>query len=235
MPRSRRAFDAYPTAPRVICRVLSESPGDLAAWTAELSAEERDRAARFRFDHDREGFIWRRATLRRVLADVLGCGVQEIEYVAGRSGKPALGGRLSDCAWRFNLSHSHGLMLVAVARNREIGVDVEKIEPLAGVEELAEQCLTRSELERFRSDAAEQTSERFLHLWTRKEALLKAIGVGLSVEPQSIEVGWGKEAKPDVLQDPQGGRWTLDSFRPRPDYWAAVAVAHSTPPGLAAP
>ena len=107
--------------------------GDGDSLRSGLSSDELARAARFHFERDRTRFSVARAALREILAHYLGASPDEIAFVYGGHGKPALAPPHGDL--RFNLSHSHDVALCAVARGREVGVDVERIRELDDLEE----------------------------------------------------------------------------------------------------
>jgi 4'-phosphopantetheinyl transferase len=159
-----------------------------AAWL-DLSPEEQDRASRFRFERDRRRFIVARARLRQLLAERLGSTPRSIQLAYGKHGKPTLAGLFASSGWQFNLSRRDELALYAFSRAGEVGVDVEALHPLPD----------------YMKTSADQRSLAFFRFWTRKEALAKALGVGLSVE----------------VEPPTG--WRLHSFFPRPGFIAALA------------
>ncbi len=153
---------------------------------ALLSREERARAARFRFAADRDRWIVGRGMLRRILS-LHGAGAPErIAIADGRWGKPALS---PPSALRFNLAHSGDHALVAVTRGREVGVDLERVRPLAGVMAVARRSCTAVELGRLAALLRRRRSEAFLRCWARKEACVKALGVGLRQPLDSFEAG----------------------------------------------
>ena len=136
-----------------------------------------------------EMHVWRVAletvpaglTLRRVLALYLGEAPEEIELTEGEHGKPRLAGEPARLS--FNLSHSGGLALVAVARDREVGVDVERVKPERDLVALAERALAPEEAGAVREAAEPERARLFYELWTRHEARLKCLGVGLATRP----------------------------------------------------
>ena len=158
--------------------------------------------------------------MQSVLAVYLDLPPSEFPLQRSSSGKPELDG----AGLRVTLAHSGELALVGVACGREIGVDVEPLRQ--GVEEwsLPSHALAPAEHARFDSLPAARRSEAFLSIWTRKEALLKAAGVGLAVEPRLVEVGEG----PSVLNVPaelgEVADWTLCDL-PLDGHVAALAVA----------
>lgn len=136
-----------------------------------------------------EAHVWRaeletvpaELTLRKVLSAYLGEAPEEIELVAGEHGKP----RLAEAPERlsFNLSHSGRLALVAVARDREVGVDVERVKPERDLLALAERALAPEQAAAVREAAEPERPRLFYELWTRHEARLKCLGVGLAAGP----------------------------------------------------
>lgn len=155
------------------------------AW---LSAAEREREARFRFERLRASFRRRQAFLRGVLARHLGRAPGELELAAGERGKPFLAGDASGLA--FNLSHSERWIVVAVARDLEVGVDVQARLPLAELEAMARQIMSTQEHAAFALRPSTERPRLFYRLWARKEAVLKASGLGLHREPSTLHVGF---------------------------------------------
>ena len=143
----------------------------------DLPAVERERAAGLREGHIRDRWVAARWALRGVLASYLEDDPVAIELGADARGKPrlaALGASL-----RFNLSHSGGLALVAVGWDREVGVDVERIEPRRNLPALARQALSAEEAERIETLPEDERLSAFHAAWTRREAAAKCLGIGL--------------------------------------------------------
>jgi len=164
---------------------------DWDAILGSLSDEERRRGERFRRGEDARAFHFRRAFRRSVLARHAGVAARELAFVEGEFGKPSLAPPHERV--RFNASSSAGWVLVAVTSGREIGVDVEQAdERFLAPEELsrlARRVLTPAEQADLARLPAGERSRALLRAWTRKEALLKALGTGLSREPDTLEVG----------------------------------------------
>jgi len=150
-----------------------------------LPDEERTRAARFHLAADRERFLAARGVLREILARYLNTTAACLRLRLGSSGKPFL---LDHGHLRFNISHTGGTMLVAVAREREIGVDIERLDAHVATEELAETTLSMPERRVLNRLRGESRRGAFLAFWTRKEALVKADGRGLSLQLPDIDV-----------------------------------------------
>jgi 4'-phosphopantetheinyl transferase len=157
--------------------------------------------------------------METVLSRYLGCGPSSVKLRRSTIGKPETE---EGSPLRVGLAHSGDVALVALTLNREVGVDVER--PRPGIERwsLVSHVLTGRELELLRSLPSSGQAEAFLSIWTRKEALLKAVGVGLSLDPRSIEV----RNRRVITAPPALGRvsgWTLVDV-PLPDHVAALAV-----------
>ena len=155
--------------------------------TAFLSADERQRAANFRFDKDRRLYIAAHAGLRALLAGYLGVVEDEIRFATGFHGKPLLtypGGS----GLEFNLSHSHELALVAVARNKSVGVDVELIKRDFAFQELAGRFFTAKEVVALLTLPQALQLEAFFKCWSSKEAFLKAKATGLSGKLDEVQI-----------------------------------------------
>ena len=174
----------------------------LDSWYELIDAEERTRANRFVFPEHRRRFILTHAALRSILARYVLRSAHDVEFELNAYGKPALkqalGASLSSTAVSFNLSHSHELALCAVASGGEIGVDVEWQRHLAQ-HDLAQRFFSPSE-----SSALQQLEETrrhagFFACWTRKEAYIKAKGLGLSLPLDRFIVETDPD-KPAALQ-----------------------------------
>jgi 4'-phosphopantetheinyl transferase len=192
-----------------------------------LSPDEEGRAARFLFDKHRRRFIACRGQVRRILAGYLGTDATEICFRYGAKGKPALAGRWTNSELQFNVSNSHELALCALCLNRELGVDVEYVQRPTEIDGLAERFFARREVDVLRSLPAEQRIEAFFHCWTRKEAVHNAVGIGLGMPLNQVEVTLAPQDKAQVTvfaddataSDP----WWLHSLAPAPDYVGALA------------
>ncbi len=148
---------------------------DLPLDSTTLSPDERQRAARFKFDRDRENFIVRRVLLRKILGHYLKMDPEKIIFKYGPNGKPELPGL------HFNASHSNGHILIAIAPC-VVGVDLEYIRPMEDMEQIAKRFFSPPE-RLLVKDAAS-----FFRIWSRKEAFLKTTGEGLSDRLTKIDV-----------------------------------------------
>ncbi len=191
-----------------------------------LSAEERARAQRFRFARDRDQFVIARGMLRTILAQYLNVAPAALQFGAEKNGKPYLLTASGTCSpLQFNVSHTSGLALFAMAWHCALGVDVEQVRAELADEMTAQQFLSPSELHTFRQLPPPLQPTAFFNSWTCKEAYLKALGVGLSVAPDTIAVTLDADAMPRWLAVPAGAApWSLCQFVPQPGYVGALAV-----------
>jgi 4'-phosphopantetheinyl transferase len=196
---------------------------------ASLSEEERARAARFVRPKDQIEFTLAHGGLRLVLARYLEMEPAALQFRAGPTGKPALLDRQGGPhVLRFNLSHSHGRMLVAVANGQDVGVDLERVRRDREALKLAERFYTQAESERIKTRPASDQAWHFYRLWVAKEALLKAQGAGISLLQQCeiLPSSFSSRASVRLLNDsamPDG--WTVQWLSCGPDWQAAVCAS----------
>ena len=151
--------------------------------TNRLSVEEQQRARRFHRDSDRLRFCVGRSLLRKILSAQTNRPPRSITIRNGSYGKPYVDGG----PW-FNLSHSGPAVLVGISQSGEIGVDIELVKPLRDLDELAQRCFSPRELESLERWTGFDRTRAFFRAWTRKEAFVKALGGGLSIDLKSFSV-----------------------------------------------
>lgn len=203
-----------------VWRVRLDTP-EPAARSLErlLSPDEVTRANRFRFAQDRRRFVVARAVLRQVLGAYLGASPSSLRLAYGPQGKP----RLADTCCRrghvtFNLSHSGGLALLAVAKGCEIGVDLEAVRPLTEASAMARRIFSAAELAALAAMPEGERDLAFYRFWTRREAWVKALGTGLAELPDGLDVTTadaGGAAGPD---------WRFVQIEPGEGYVGALAI-----------
>ncbi len=154
----------------------------VAAYARLLDPVELQRADRFRFPHDRERFVIAHALLRTLLGRYLGSEPAEIGIARGPYGKPYVEG--TDLS--FNLSDTKDALLIAFTRGYEIGVDIETMLRKVDHARVSEHYFTPDEITGMASST--DSKRRFLELWTRKEAVLKASGVGIMDDLRVLRV-----------------------------------------------
>ena len=193
----------------------------LRLFEATLASDEKARARRFVFQPDRVSYIAARGILRELLGRYLNRAPADVEFDYGPQGKPALRAESSSKPVQFNVSHSHGVALLAFALGRQVGVDVELVRPDFAGEKIAERFFSPQEVMELRSLPAVAQSEGFFLCWTRKEAYIKARGEGLQIPLKSFHVSL-TPGEPERLQAADSSRWSLRSLRPDPRYVGAV-------------
>jgi 4'-phosphopantetheinyl transferase len=208
------------------------SPRDILALRCLLSADELARTKRFRFPLDRQRFIAVRGALRQILARYLDMEAHQIRFHYGPQGKPSLSGQgepghSEQLQLHFSLSHAADLALVAVARGRRVGVDIESVSPdISG--EVVARCFSGSERDQLHALPAHIRHVAFFNCWTRKEAYLKARGEGLSLPLDQFDVSLAPGVDVRLLRsagDPEeASRWLLVELAPGPGLAAALAV-----------
>lgn len=164
---------------------------DLAAGALNLlSEEERERASRFVAESARIEYVLARSALRDVLGRYLGCDPRAISFETDARGKPALGSRqiAPPTPFAFNVSHSGGRALIAVAGSSSVGVDIERLADARDAAGIIGRFFTDPERAAYHAAAAEERRRRFLEMWVRKEAVAKAIGRGLALDFSTFSV-----------------------------------------------
>jgi len=200
----------------ITCGTLEAGPEEEAAAALLLSKAELERAARFRFHRDRRRFVVRRARLREVLARACACEPGDLAFVANACGKP----RLADGELHFSASHSAERWIVATARH-ELGVDCEYIDPSIDWRELAQSLFGPREIAALEALPPDQAIRAFFDCWARKEAFVKALGLGLSYPLDAFEVS--VTGPPQLVSGCEG--WTMTVFDAGREYATALVLA----------
>jgi 4'-phosphopantetheinyl transferase len=202
--------------------------GDEDRWQALLSADERTRAQRFHFARDRQRFAAGRAILRMVLAGYLGADATRLAFAYSAREKPSLAQPHADSHIMFNLSHSGGIALLAFARLREVGVDVEHIRGDFDLEAIARRFFSTHEQGQLFALPPEARPEAFFRCWTRKEAYIKATGDGLSLPLSqfdvSLAVGEGNALLATRPDGAEAAQWMLQEVPAGTGFVAALCV-----------
>jgi len=217
------------TVPVGETHIYTAELGDPAPLLPHLTDDERERAARFRLPRIRDQFIAARGRLRALLGQYLGLAPRTVPVRYADGGKPHLP---PDYTLHFNLSHTDGLAVFAVGRAR-VGVDVERARPIPDAAALVDRFFSRREGELFRALPAAVRPAAFLRAWTRKEAVLKAIGRGVQ-SLDCCDVTFA-ESEPPALVCLDGDasasqQWEVFAWEPAEGYLAAgaVEVRHET-------
>jgi 4'-phosphopantetheinyl transferase len=201
---------------------LDQPESVLAEFRSTLEAHELERASRFHFEKHRNHFVVGRGGLRHVLARYLDVRPEEFRFSYGDYGKPVL----ANGGLRFNMSHSDGVALFAVALDRELGVDVEHIRADFATADIAQRFFSRGEVQTFNALRKEEQVAAFFRCWTRKEAYIKAIGRGLSEPLDAFDVTLAPGEVAALLRAERGdvARWAMFDVAVEDDYAGALAA-----------
>lgn len=162
-----------------------------------LSVTERERSLRLRQPQHRDEYVMAHAAWRLVIAEVLGIAPGNVPLASTAHGQP----RLPGTGYATSLSHSGGQVAIALARTECVGIDIERSPPRAGMQDLLKVVCTAEESAALHSLPPHSRDDALLALWTRKEALLKAFGVGLLVPPSSVDADAGVSISPPALAE----------------------------------
>ena len=191
-----------------------------------LSDDEKKRAHRFRSKTHQSRYIIGRGSLRAILARYVNQGPERLVFAYEDFGKPALSEPVSDM--QFNMTHSHGLALCAVSRHRRIGVDIERLRDVVDRDRIVARFFSRSEQDEYHSLPEELKREGFFRGWTRKEAYLKALGIGISTPLDSFSVSLDPREPAllrEVVKKPEEvGRWRFENVDATLEDVGALAV-----------
>jgi len=224
----------------------------LKNWRTWLSAEEQRRADAFQSENHRRDYQLAHAALRWVLGGCLGMTAAQVQFQAGSFGgngmygksaeriKPALALHAGQ-GLRFNLSHTRHAALIAVAVGLEVGIDIEWERPLDDLSEMARSVMSDQELHRWAAIRLEDQQRAFYRVWTRKEAYLKAIGLGLYRNLQDVTVPVTADFLGDALGSEQNvqdvsadeetneGPWRVRDVSVDEGYSAAICFPGNQP------
>jgi 4'-phosphopantetheinyl transferase len=187
-----------------------------------ISTEESERAARFIFERDRARFIVAHAALRDILARYTGQDPTALVFGVAEKGKPYLA---EHRRVRFNLSHSGSFATVAMALDREVGVDIECIRPDRSTDAIAARFFAPAEVRELNSTPEHTRVAAFFACWSRKEAYIKARGEGLGIALDSFVVSLGEKAELCAAEDRE--RWSMCALQAPAGYAAALAAEGS--------
>ncbi len=226
------------TLPGAIPHVPALGAGEVHVWTMRLDAgvarhearlfpAEREAQLRFVRAHDRAMFALSHGTRRELLAAYLDVAPASLAFGANAWGKPHLA--IPTGGLRFNVSHSGDVALLAVTRGRDLGVDVEEARDIEDLDALARTSFSPAERAALRSAPPAARTEAFFACWSRKEAVIKAIGMGLSFPLDAFDVSLDPTAPPrlvasrDARLDPTA--WSMHAIAVPPGYAGALMVS----------
>jgi 4'-phosphopantetheinyl transferase len=204
---------------------LEPATVDLPTHIEILDQRERERMQRFHFAPDRARYAVAHANLRRILGAYLDQPAAGLRFHANGFGKLELHQSESSSSLHFSLSHSRSIAVLAVANGRPVGVDVEDVRPIEP--EVADSNFSASERSQLNQLQGNAWLLSFYRCWTRKEAILKAEGVGLFRPLDSFDVSLLPDETAELLGTRQhfSYPWTLHDLLPSEGTIGAVATA----------
>ncbi|WP_020539096.1 4'-phosphopantetheinyl transferase family protein [Lewinella cohaerens] len=195
---------------------------------ALLSDDELARADKFHFEKDRTHYIAGRGMLRQILGFYLESAPNVLQFDYTPFGKPFLPSETGPDGLNFNLSHSGKIVLYAITRGQSVGVDIEKKKDNIDIDQIAQRFFSLAEISVLNSVPKDQKYHLFFQYWARKEALLKATGMGVSFPLEKVDVsqqsgqGWSPiTLSSDLFKNPI---WFNQDLFPGTGYHAAVTV-----------
>ena len=203
---------------------LAAGATNFSASIEILGEAEIERTHAFHFEEDRCRYAFTHANVRRILATYLEMRPEAIHFAANQYGKPEIAGQSSSLS--FSLSHSQSIAVIAVTRSGPVGMDVEDIRPIEP--EVAMAHFSVTELKALQQLSGAAWLDGFYRCWTRKEAILKAEGVGLHRALDSFDVALlaGQPAELLGTREPFQHAWKLHDVPPAPGTAGALATAH---------
>jgi 4'-phosphopantetheinyl transferase len=201
-----------------------------------LSSDERDRAGRFRFERDSQRYIAAHVALRLILSRYANLATASLVFAETEYGKPFLVNTEAQ-GLLFNMSHSGDVALIAVTREREVGIDVEFMRADFATSEVAENFFSVAEIYTLSGLHPRERTRAFFNCWTRKEAYVKARGEGLSMPLDQFDVSLAPGVPAAMLgnriDESEKNRWILHDLQTAPNYAGALVIeALQTPPRL---
>jgi 4'-phosphopantetheinyl transferase len=226
--------DVTPADVHVWCVDLDRPPWPSERLRCVLSADERRRADTLVFATDRQRFVHGRGLLRTILSWYAGADPAALDFGYGAQGKPELETAAGSPPLRFSCSRTAGLALYAITRDRRVGIDIEAVRPLPDVDDLARWCCADRECAALQRLPRHVREEAFLRTWTVKEAYAKAVGAGLALGVDRVEVAIPERGpcaggRFPTLRALDGcadaaAAWRLREVSPDPDHVGSLVV-----------
>jgi 4'-phosphopantetheinyl transferase len=200
----------------------------LTVFAASLSKEERIRAKKYRFRRHQYRFIAGRGLLRAIVSQYLHIDPAKLVFEYNSHGKPEVTRQFNSSGIHFNLSHSDDMALFAVTIVGPVGIDIERLRLIKDAGELVNWFCSPRERELFQNLDSREKQRAFFHLWTRKEAFLKATGEGISRLLNQVEVSFRPREPAQLIavlgESKRATRWSIHGLSPAPGFVAAVAI-----------
>jgi 4'-phosphopantetheinyl transferase len=186
-----------------------------------LSSDEIERANRYYFERHRRRFIVARVRLRQILARYLSLDPMKICFDYNEQGKPMI--KAPSTNLQFNLTHSKESGLLALCHHHPVGIDIEffSARPFIGI---GKQLFSDAEIQALKKLPSYLLPAAFFHIWSQKEALIKAIGLGLSYPTKAVDLPIIPPSQTELIEPIYQTHWKISSFSPA--LACAAAVCH---------
>jgi 4'-phosphopantetheinyl transferase len=211
---------------------VTTAPELLASYRDVLTQQERLRAERFLFARDRDRYLLTRGLVRTVLSRYIPIDASDWRFEPNAYGRPMI---TNNHDWvsvlSFNISHTDGLIVLAVASDRAVGVDTERTERKVDVE-AADHYFSPNEVAALQRLPKQLQPRRFLDLWTLKESYIKARGMGLSIPLDKFSFELDRRQHSlinfDADLDDLPDRWRFYHLFPSKEHLVALCLQHKT-------
>jgi 4'-phosphopantetheinyl transferase len=215
----------------VWCASLDDAAYPKEEYEELLTDKECDRAARFLRKRDGDRYILGLGILKTLIMDYMGVGPDRLQFSYGPYGKPILDAGLGADRLCFNMAESEGYALFAFAKGTEIGIDIEQIREIPEMDQIVGLFFSEAEQAAFASLLPQEKKRAFFDGWTRKEAFIKAFGVGLFMPLNKFAISLTPGNPVSLLYLDKGlvslGQWTVRDVSTLPGFSAALAVKGS--------
>jgi 4'-phosphopantetheinyl transferase len=197
-----------------------------------LSKDEKTRADKFYFEHHRKNFIIFRATLRQTVSKHLNISAEKIKFKYAKFGKPEIITAQNKQNIQFNISHSENIALIAICKNKHIGIDIEQVRDLKDYQKISERFFSKKENQAVLKEPIKNQIKTFFQIWTRKEALIKASGKGLFQNLNSFSTIYSKNAKTKKITLDPNQTFILQDIQAATNFKSAICIKNSKPANL---
>lgn len=203
---------------------LLQPQNTVAELAKNLSEAERARSSRYHFERDRDRFIVARGRLRQLAGRYAGIPASTVQFLLNAHGKPSVAPEQGSAALEFNLSHSGDWAMAVFARGVAVGVDIEEARALPDMADVARHTFSAGEADALERLPDTEYVDGFFSCWTRKEAYVKAAGLGFSIDLKTFDVRVTPTRHVDSIRNPDtGASYQVEGLRPHQGYLAAIA------------
>lgn len=197
-----------------------------------LTNDERAQEKRFHFARDQHTYLVTRALVRTVLSKYVAVAPDQWRFLRDAYGRPRIANFTHNRNMTFNVTHTGGLIGLAVVGEAALGIDAEDMRGNPIQMDVADRFFTKTELQQMRCLESHEQEERFYAVWTLKEAYIKARGLGLSIPLDSFSFDFSRSGiarmeMSEMLED-TASRWQFWQWRPTSHHVAAICASKRT-------